>query len=544
MSALGALRLGERMLLAGAAFSFSNERTRSAIGITILLAGIAALRAVARAPLLATIRRRFLAFAADVLLRRDAGASDVRPEGETEVILFDGLWAVEDLAAERVPGIVADAIAAAVIGGLLVWTLPPRMIGVGIVVLLVAARVAEGARRVSGAHAQKSWEAFLPVASSVEACIHGGAELVGNGRERDQRELVRARTERWVRASWRADWLSGLSGRLPILLGFIGVLVAVVWAQHERGATTEAAIAQALVVASFLPPFASLVTNLVEVTRATPKLAPLKELLGELRGEEPSTLSMAEVPRLPDTIAWNAIDYAYPASDAQSSPRVLEGCSGEWQPGRVLALAGPNGAGKSTLFRLLLGFDRPSRGTITVGETPLGVVDMDAWRRSVAYLAQRPFLPKAATVREAVRFLAREATDAEITSVLKRVGVWERLVRESKDAPLDVSVGALSAGERQRVVLARVLAQDAALVLLDEPDANLDRAGVALLGALLRELASDPVRPKMVAFIAHDEDLLRVADDVLRFAGRRGSASTRAAGNEDERWLSSGSRFM
>lgn len=533
------LRLAERLLLAGAAFAFSSDRARSAVALTVILALFAALRSGARAPLLASMRRRFVALATEVLLHREEHGRTKHEDVETDVVVFDGLWAAEDLAAERFSGIVADAIAAVLIGGSIARTLPTRTIAIGLVALLVTALAAERARRVSGAQATRSWKTFLPVGAAVEACIHGGLELVANGRDRAQRALVRARTEDFVRASWRADWLAGLSGRLPMLLAFVGVMIAIVYAQSESGAPLEAALAQAIVVATFLPPLASLVSNLVDVTRSLPKIEGMRELIdepsvGDDKGE-------SDVPQLPTPIRWDALDYAYPSGPTERGPAVLEGFSGEWRPGKLLALAGPNGAGKSTVFRLLLGFDRPTHGSIRVGDTPFDGIAKSSWRERVAYLSQRPYFPRGASVREAMAFLAHEATEAEMTAVLQRVGLWPRLTRESKDAPLDVVVTALSAGERQRVALARVIVQDAPLLLLDEPDANLDRAGVELLGDLLRQLVDR--ENKMVLFVAHDEELLTVADHVLRFSKPERIVGAGSA-DESERWLSSGSGLL
>ena len=72
-------------------------------------------------------------------------------------------------------------------------------------------------------------------------------------------------------------------------------------------------------------------------------------------------------------------------------------------------------------------------------------------------------------------------------------------------------IGSLSVGQRQRVGLARLLCQPGSLVLLDEPDANLDRTGIAMLARLLRELA----REKRVALVAHHGDLVEIADRIV-----------------------------
>src|SRR5690606_34943475 len=166
-------------------------------------------------PLLARIRRRFVVLVTEALLGPRVLSSTAKREEETELVLFEALWSAEELAAERVPGLVADVVAAALLSVLLVSRLPGSFVAVGLVVLAFAALAAEAARRIATKEAQRSWDTFLPLASSVEACIHGSLELVGNGRDRAQRGLVRARTEAWVRRAWRADWLAGLSGRVP-----------------------------------------------------------------------------------------------------------------------------------------------------------------------------------------------------------------------------------------------------------------------------------------------------------------------------------------
>jgi ABC-type transport system involved in cytochrome bd biosynthesis fused ATPase/permease subunit len=192
-----------------------------------------------------------------------------------------------------------------------------------------------------------------------------------------------------------------------------------------------------------------------------------------------------------------------------------------WQPGDVLVLSGPNGSGKSTTLRLLLGLARPMSGHIRVGGVDLTTTDGGAWRSRIAYLAQRPFFSERATVREAMRFLAPDATDDRCRVALERVGVLSGL--EERGAPLDVRVGSLSVGQRQRVALARVLVKDAPILVLDEPDANLDHAGIQAVVRIVKELAPK----KMIAVVAHTDDLvalpgthlaLNSAEEILRIS--------------------------
>lgn len=493
-------RLGQRLLLAGVAVSFAEQRMATSLATTVLLALLAGLWGASRSPLLAAVRARFSTSVTQALF--DEGASPRKRE-ETELLLFDALAVTEDLVANRAPGIIADAIATLVIGVFLVAHVAPSLLATAALVLVVAALASEGARRVSGAEASRSWKAFVPFHEAIEACLHGGFELVANGRARAHTAFVDARAAAWIRSSWRADWLAGLSGRLPLLLGFAGVTAAIAFARSSQGLAPSRALPDGLLIASFLPPFAGVLSSAVEVARMKPKLRPLADLLD--RPPVVPTGGRGDVPALPAIVRWDDLAFSY------AEKPIFEGLRGEWKPGELLGISGPNGSGKSTFLRLLLGMAEPSAGGFFVGDERLVAIDGEAWRAKIAFLPQQPYLLEAWSIREAMRFLCRDATDAAMREALVRLGLDERLARS--DDPLAILVGSLSAGERQRVALARLLLRDSAILFLDEPDATLDTRGLGLVGDLLRDLA----KTRMVAFIAHDEHLLARADRVLRF---------------------------
>lgn len=143
--------------------------------------------------------------------------------------------------------------------------------------------------------------------------------------------------------------------------------------------------------------------------------------------------------------------------------------AGEW-----VALVGPNGAGKTSLLRALAG-TVPSSGTVAVGGRPRRGMPRRRWARLVAAVAQHPVLPAAMTAAEYVLlgrtphlgYLAAEGA-ADVAAALSAL---ERL---DAGALASRPLGSLSGGERQRVVLARALAQDPEVLLLDEPTASLD----------------------------------------------------------------------
>jgi heme exporter protein A len=159
---------------------------------------------------------------------------------------------------------------------------------------------------------------------------------------------------------------------------------------------------------------------------------------------------------------------------------VLKGVSFELRPLELLHIFGPNGTGKTTLLRVVSGLLRPEQGGVAWFGKPIASVQSD-YQCALAYAAHEPALKADLTPLENLRFmvgLKRRVSAAELLASLDRTGVA---------ACADLPVRVLSAGQRRRVVMARVLAARAALWLLDEPFTNLDTTGSQLLSALLAE---------------------------------------------------------
>ncbi|MER8183388.1 thiol reductant ABC exporter subunit CydD [Kitasatospora sp. NPDC094015] len=189
----------------------------------------------------------------------------------------------------------------------------------------------------------------------------------------------------------------------------------------------------------------------------------------------------------------------------------LDGATLTLEPGTTTALTGPSGAGKSTLLSVLLGFTRPTAGQVLVDGRDLAELDPDGWRRQIAWVPQRPQL-FAGTVAENVRLARPGATDQQVTAALDAA-------RALDFARLDTVLGedgaGLSAGQRQRIALARAILADRPLVLLDEPTANLDGAAEAAVVDAVRALAAG----RTVLLVAHRPALLAVADRRHHLAG-------------------------
>jgi ATP-binding cassette subfamily C protein CydCD len=192
-----------------------------------------------------------------------------------------------------------------------------------------------------------------------------------------------------------------------------------------------------------------------------------------------------------------------------------------------VALVGPSGAGKTTLGRVLLGLTRPDEGAVLVGGRPLGDADLDQWRHRVAWASQHPAVIPG-TVAANVALGRPGAGRAAIEEAARLAGAdgFVRRLPEGYATVVGSGGRGLSAGQRQRLGLARALLRDADLLVLDEPTVHLDRAAAARVAATVETLRGT----RTVLLITHDHDLAARADRVLWLGAGRLEAPVGAAG--------------
>ena len=184
------------------------------------------------------------------------------------------------------------------------------------------------------------------------------------------------------------------------------------------------------------------------------------------------------------------------------------------EPGEVLLVMGPSGSGKTTLLLMLGAMLRPTSGSITIDGTDLATAPERALpplrARHFGFVFQDFNLLTALTALENVELACNlagrtgRAARQRATELLTRLGLGNRL---------GFRPGRLSGGEKQRVAIARALANDASVILADEPTANLDSSHGHDIARLLRQIATDDGRS--VVIVSHDDRLKEIADRIL-----------------------------
>lgn len=240
------------------------------------------------------------------------------------------------------------------------------------------------------------------------------------------------------------------------------------------------------------------------MNQAADALAAMKEAAD--RPREPRPFGGQPLPAT-ESLAVSHLTFAY-----EDGIEVLRDVSFRLAPGSRTALVGSSGSGKTTLLNLLIGFLPDEQNCISWGDVPLNEVDRDDLRRQIGYLGQRPYLFHA-TIRENI-LLAREgATEEEMVAAVNQAGLAGFI--NSLPQGYETVVGdegyKLSAGQRQRLALARLFLQDAPIVILDEATQALDNETRNHLWQTL----SAWWQHKTVLYITHDLYGLAMMDRVL-----------------------------
>ncbi len=288
-----------------------------------------------------------------------------------------------------------------------------------------------------------------------------------------------------------------------IILGVGGYLAI------QREISPGGIIAGSIIIGRALQPMELAVGNWKGFVAARGAFKRLKELF-ELGSAPPSQMS------LPKPLGTVSVENVLAAAPGQRVP-ILRGVNFVLPAGEVLCVVGPSGAGKTTLARVLTGIWPIANGALRLDGYDLSQWDPQELGRHIGYLPQDVEL-FAGTVAQNISRFQDEADPEEIIAASMLAGCHEVIQQMADGYNTQIGDGgqALSGGQRQRVALARALYGKPSLVVLDEPNSNLDSAGEDALTQAIRVLKTQGTT---VVLITHKINILATADKILVMAG-------------------------
>ncbi|MEU8946190.1 thiol reductant ABC exporter subunit CydD [Streptomyces sp. NPDC048489] len=369
---------------------------------------------------------------------------------------------------------------------------------------------------VTRSRMDRQWRLLSRLSGHFLDVVAGLPTLKVFGRAKAQAESIRRITGAYRQATLRTLQIAFLSSLALELLATISVaLVAVTIGMRLVHGDMDLYVGIVILV---LAPEAYLPLRQVgaQYHAAAEGVAAAEEIFSVLETPLPAGGSR---PVPAGGITFDAVTVRYPGRSAEA----VSGVSFSVAPGETVALVGPSGVGKSTLLDVLLGFVEPTAGRVRVGGTDLTDGDLAEWRSRVAWVPQRPHL-FAGSIAENVRLARPDADDTAVRRALADAGALEFVdaLPGGAGTVLGEDGGGLSAGQRQRLALARAFLADRPVLLLDEPTASLDGTTEAEIVAAVRRLAVG----RTVLLVVHRPALLEAADRVVRLEpGATGTVS-------------------
>ena len=345
--------------------------------------------------------------------------------------------------------------------------------------------------------------------------VQGVQDLLAFGREDDQRRDVAALNRKLGRVQGRMAFITGLQDALSDLMMNLAMLAILVLAIPLVATGEIRGVYLAFLALVVLGSFEA-VQPLGTAFGFLGRSVSAGERLFEIVDSEPEVTDPEEPlpPPGEHRLELDRVGFRYEAD----GPPVLEDVTLVLEPGKRVAVVGPSGAGKSTLSHLILRFQDPASGRITLGGRDVRGYAQEDLRALIGVVPQDTHVFND-TLRGNLLLARPEATDPDLQRVIARARLSDLVERlpEGLDSPLGEQGLKLSGGERQRLSVARALLKDAPLLVLDEPTANLD----PVTERELLDAVHEPTRDRATLVITHRLVRMEEMDEILVLDGGR-----------------------
>lgn len=377
---------------------------------------------------------------------------------------------------------------------------------------------------------RRQWSALGKMSAYFLDTLQGLTTLKTLGRSQEQGERIEQVSERYRQVTMsvlRVTFLSALALELLSTIGTAIVAVQIGLRLLYGRLDFETAFFLLLLAPEFYLPLRALglrfhasmagvaAARRIDALLSAPAAVPLAS-----GAAAPAQPAARQTLRAPFRLAFVQVTYTYPG---RTGPAV-DDVSFEMTKGQQVALVGPSGAGKSTLARLLLRFDHPQSGQITLNGRSITTIPLDSWREALAWVPQRPVIFHD-TLAANLRLARPDAPLHDLRSAARAAYLddWIDSLPGGFDTVAGEGGARLSGGQAQRLALARAFLRDAPFLILDEPTSHLDIEQEEMLQAALANLC----RSRTVLVIAHRLSTAARADHVLVMEGGRLAQSGR-----------------
>lgn len=328
--------------------------------------------------------------------------------------------------------------------------------------------------------------------------------------------MLSAVTQGWESLNAKSNRLQATAGSISAYLGGIAKFIRFVLqiatlgigaylVVKENSITTGAMIASSILIGRALSPFESSISSWKATISARAAYDRLKKVM---------TLSPERVEslHLPDPLGQLTLEDVYYVVPGTNKP-IIKHLSFKLAPGEILGVVGPSAAGKSSLTRLLLGIWKVSSGAVRLDGADVYSWKRDEFAHHVGYLPQDAELFEG-TVKDNIARLNPQASDEQVVAAAQMAHAHAMILHlpQGYETEIGTSGQVLSAGQRQRIGLARAFFGDPKLVVLDEPNANLDQEGEE---ALLQTLKAAKEKKITTILVSHRPAIMAAVDTIL-----------------------------
>ncbi len=368
----------------------------------------------------------------------------------------------------------------------------------------------------ASAMTEKQWKTMSRMSGFFLDVLQGLPTLKLFAQSKRQHDAIEESGETFRNATMRMLKVAFLSSLTLELVGTIGTAIIAVGIGLRLMAgqlTFQHALFVLILTPDFYLPLRQLGTKFhagMEGVSASKEIFAILDQSTPVSVQKPAFAVQESAGKRP--ILFSNVSYTYPGGSLPA----LEGINATIPVGKTTAIIGPSGAGKSTLINLLLRFQEPGAGCITIDGNPIHDIPLEEWHRQISWVPQHPYLFNA-TLRENILLARPEASAEEMEHALKKTGLTSfiKTLPDGLETMIGEEGARLSGGEAQRVALARAFLKNAPLLVLDEPTSHTDPE----LEAALRRSIQELMRGRTTVIIAHRLETIRSAEQIIVVSG-------------------------